>query len=134
TPDAATMAVGVQGAVQVWDLATRNRTHLLDGYREQVHAVAFSPDGTVLAGAGDDRVIRLWDTATGRPVRSLHGHVDEVYDLAFSRDGTLVSGGGDGVRVWDAETGVCRSHLLPGGAAASWSAAGLCRFEPGALD
>jgi len=134
TPDAATMAVGVRGAIQVWDLATRNRTHLLGGYRKQVHAVAFTPDGTVLAGAGDDRVIRLWDTATGRPVRSLAGHVDEVHDLSFSQNGTLVSGGGDGVRIWDVETGTCRSHLFAGDAVASWPAAGLCRFEPGELD
>jgi WD40 repeat protein len=134
TPDATAMAVGVRGAIQVWDLATRNRTHLLDGYREQVHAVAFAPDGTVLAGGGDDRVIRLWDPVTGQLVRSLVGHADEVHDLAFSRDGTLVSGGGDGVRIWDVETGTCRSHLFAGDAVATWSAAGLCRFEPGELD
>ncbi|GAB3905856.1 hypothetical protein GCM10029964_101740 [Kibdelosporangium lantanae] len=149
TPDATTLAVGVRGAIQVWDLATRKRSHLLRGYRRQVHAVAFTPDGTLLAGAGDDRVIRLWDTATWQLVRPLTGHLDEVHDLAFSQDGTLVSGGGDGVRLWDVGTGTCRTHMLAGGTGmgrpaswrrkhrytpVTWPAAGLCRLEPGELD
>lgn len=68
-----------------------------------IYAVAFSPDGILLASAGEGRTIRLWNAATGVQVDSLVGHQGEVTDLSFSPDGkTLYSLGRDfAIRVWD---------------------------------
>jgi WD40 repeat protein len=71
-----------------------------------VDSVAFSPDGRLLATAGEDHMVRLWDVATKRRVASLAGHTDIVRQVAFSRDGRLlVSGSWDrSVRLWDVAT------------------------------
>lgn len=75
-------------------------------------ALAFSPDGALLAG-GNSEAVKLWDAA-GREVGALAGHDAFVSSLAFSHDGrTLASAGHDGqVIFWDFKTGGVTSRLV----------------------
>ena len=73
-----------------------------------VLAVAYSPDGKILASSGSsDGTIQLWDVARGNHIRTLKRHADTVRALAFSPDGKiLVSGSSDDtLRKWDTHTG-----------------------------
>lgn len=75
----------------------------LRGSAATVEAVAFSPDGALLATAGDDGSVQIWPTAdpAADPAR-LRGHAGAARAVAFSPDGsTLATAGDDGaVRLW----------------------------------
>jgi WD40 repeat protein len=70
-----------------------------------VYAIAFSPDGKVLATGAADRTTKLWDFPSGAPLRTLMGHTGTVYSIAFTNKGSeLATAGGDNcVSCWNLE-------------------------------
>lgn len=78
-----------------------------NGHSSDVNSVAFSPDGTTLGSASDDKTIKLWNLASGQEIRTLEGHSNWIWTVAFSPDSKiLASGSADKtIKLWNLETG-----------------------------
>ena len=75
----------------------------MEGHKDVLTPVVFSPNGKLLASGSDDTTIKLWDPVSGHELMTLTGHKDFVESLAFSPDGRfLASGSKDStVRLWE---------------------------------
>jgi WD40 repeat protein len=117
SPDGQQLASGGADGVRLWDMAAGKK--LLDipaappgpnaspAPANAVQALAFSPDGKLLAVGGSDAQVYLVNPADGKPVRSLPGHTSSVTALAFHPGGALlVSASKDRtVRLWSPANG-----------------------------
>lgn len=129
--DGRTLAVGLaDGAVVLFETLTGQKRaevaparpqplELEEVFLDRHAALAFSPDGRLLAFADEEAVV-LYDVLAGKPLTKLTGHTSPVSALVFRADGgVLLSGAEDGTALsWDLSD--ARGQLArPGGLTAA---------------
>ncbi len=98
-------ATGSRRRVWLWDVAGRRLLTQSRAFRQVLTALAFHPEGRLLAAGAVDGLIRLWDTASFREVAALNWKVGPVRALAFASDGMTAAAAGQkgAVVVWDVD-------------------------------
>ncbi len=118
SPDGQTLASGSRdGIIKLWRLSDGTCLHTLKDTKDDwasltgksktprldsVNALAFTPDGKMLASGNDDFTIKLWRVSDAACLNQFPGNGSSVHTLAFSPQGqTLASGSNNGLAVWN---------------------------------
>ncbi|QEH38461.1 Serine/threonine-protein kinase PrkC [Aquisphaera giovannonii] len=114
-PGGGRVATAHNGDVRVWDPRTGEELWRAPGPRGLLGrvALAYTPDGTLLAAPDPAGRIRLRDADTGRALRALEDDGGPIVAAAAAPGGGLLAGAGDDgvVRVWDLRDGSIRARL-----------------------
>jgi WD40 repeat protein len=103
--DSRTLAAGFEsGNIRLWDARTGTLLNYVEGHRQRVLALAFTPDGATLLAASEGGV-RLWNVSDGAELRTYDWGIGTVHTIAVAPDGMTAAAGGEDGRVilWDLE-------------------------------
>ncbi len=84
SPDGTRLAAAGDGRIWVYDTASGAQFAMLSGYTEQIRAVAFAHDNSLLASGSADNTLRLWNTETAEELLTLAGDSHLTNALATS--------------------------------------------------
>jgi WD40 repeat protein len=111
--------------VRLWDMTAGKEVRAWPTPTKQwVSALAFSPDGKMLAAeGGPDKSLHLWDVATGTTLRTFGPHPHCVQGAAYSPDGKTLAGLSDfdSIHLWEVATGRERRVIVSGGRTTSFA-------------
>lgn len=106
-PGGQELAATAEHEIRLWRDPDGQRSGVLRGHTDDVWAIAFNEEGTLLVSGSWDQTVRLWDLGSQKSIRTLLGHTKGVTSVAFSPDSQLIAGGGydHTIRLWETESG-----------------------------
>jgi WD40 repeat protein/Flp pilus assembly protein TadD len=126
SPDGRSFATGshphqtATGELRLWDTRTGRLLFPPIPHTNYVSAIAFHPDGKLVASGDYSGLVRTWDISTGREIGRPLPQGEIVMSLSFSPDGKRLAvglardrTGKPGTRLWDAMTRQSIGELLP---------------------
>ncbi len=102
SPNGKLLASGCRdGSVRLWNATAEQKglggkigqfmpTLILNKHKDEISALAFSPDGRMLLTGSRDGTIRAWETATGRQQYICGGHSVEISGIAKSQEKNIL--------------------------------------------
>lgn len=95
------VSAGRDRTIKFWQNNQNSRT--ISAHTGAIHAVAFSPNGALIASGSADKTVKLWEVETGTLIATLSGHTLSVNALAISPNGAwMASASADAtIRIWN---------------------------------
>ncbi|MEO1352922.1 MAG: WD40 repeat domain-containing protein [Cyanobacteria bacterium J06635_15] len=80
---------------------------------ESLIALAFSPDGQLLATGDMDGEPRLWQVSDGQPIQTFERHKEAIWSVAWAPNGQMLATGSEDrtIKLWDIKSGACLRTL-----------------------
>ncbi|MBE9127099.1 MULTISPECIES: serine/threonine-protein kinase [unclassified Coleofasciculus] len=99
--NSASQTTASTASIPTWKCLSTLRSHV-----SSINAIAFSPDGKILASGSADRTVKLWNLIHMTLRCTLSGHSSLVDAVAFSPDGHLLASGSwdYAIKIWNLET------------------------------
>lgn len=112
SPNGQVLASSGKHAINLWDVNTGVLKKTLQGHKNLIRCLEYSPDGKTIASGSTDGTIKLWDAKTGVLKQTLKGRSGPVYTLSYSPNRrTIASGSSSTIKLWDTKTGVLKQTL-----------------------
>jgi WD40 repeat protein len=102
SPDCRSLAIGSNDSfLRVWNVQKNKKTEsyakgprMQQRHQGAVCAVAFSPDGELLASGASSGTIWLSNASSGNIIQTISGHSSIIYTITFSSDNKLLASSG----------------------------------------